>query len=191
MVTFVKIRSYVSSHTEIWGEQRFSACDFGKVAWPVIILVLVNHIVGCIYFMLIDTQGLWERHIAHLDPPIDEYTFSYTYGINMIHAHVSKANILSVEELMLCLIAPFGTLISAMAFGEITVVYQRLHLLEGQHSDDMAFSAEAMRILRVPVEMQKRVDQYFSYVHSSRDTFVLSKLMSSLNDPLLEKLRKN
>ncbi|KAL8453481.1 hypothetical protein Emag_001854 [Eimeria magna] len=122
--------------------------------------------------------------------PIDEYTFSYTYGINMIHAQVSKADILSVEELMLyCLVAPFGTLISAMAFGEITVLYQRLHLLEGQHSDDMAFSAEAMRILRVPPEMQKRVDQYFSYVHSSRDTFVLSKLMSSLNDPLLEELK--
>lgn len=48
-----------------------------------------------------------------------------------------------------------------MAFGEITVFYQRLNLLEGQHSDDMAFSTEAMRILRVPAEMQKRVDQYF------------------------------
>lgn len=28
-----------------------------------------------------------------------------------------------------------------------------------------------------------------SYVHSSRDTFALSKLMSSLNDPLLEELK--
>ena len=62
-----------------------------------------------------------------------------------------------------CIVAPFGTLISAMAFGEITVLYQRLNLLEGQHSDDMAFFAEAMRILRVPLELQKRVDQYFRY----------------------------
>ena len=29
----------------------------------------------------------------------------------------------------------------------------------------------------------------YRYVHSSRDTFALSKLMSSLNDPLLEELK--
>ena len=33
--------------------------------------------------------------------PIDEYAFSYTYGINLIHAQVAKADILCVEELIL------------------------------------------------------------------------------------------
>ncbi|OEH78924.1 hypothetical protein cyc_04332 [Cyclospora cayetanensis] len=187
------LAKYFRFHRLLWLPHcmdRIRRNPWFQVIWLVIVLVLVNHVVGCIYFMIIESQGLWDRHVAVLDPPIDEYTFSYTYGINMIHAQVAKADILSFEELLLyCIVAPVGTLISAMAFGEITVLYQRLNLLEGQHSDDMAFSLEAMRILRVPPEMQKRVDQYFRYVHSSRDTFALTKLMSSLNDPLLEELK--
>ncbi|CDI84908.1 hypothetical protein, conserved [Eimeria praecox] len=190
---FVMLAKCVRLHRMIWWPpctDRIRRVPWFQVIWLVLILVTVNHIVGCVFFLVIEAQDLWERHVALLDPPVDEYAFSYAYGINFIHGQISKADILSPNELVLyCIVAPFGTLISAMAFGEITVFYQRLNLLEGQHSDDMAFSTEAMRILRVPAEMQKRVDQYFRYVHSSRDTFALTKLMSSLNEPLLEELK--
>ncbi|CDJ34721.1 uncharacterized protein EMH_0067010 [Eimeria mitis] len=192
-VLFIMLAKYVRVHRIIWWPpctDRIRRVPWFQVIWLILILVAVNHIVGCVFFMLVEAQDLWERHVALLDPPVDEYAFSFAYGINFIHGQISKADILSPSELLLyCIVAPFGTLISAMAFGEITVFYQRLNLLEGQHSDDMAFSTEAMRILRVPAEMQKRVDQYFRYVHSSRDTFALTKLMSSLNEPLLEELK--
>ncbi|CDJ50358.1 hypothetical protein, conserved [Eimeria brunetti] len=190
---FVMLAKYVRLHRIIWWPpctDRIRRVPWFQVIWLIFILVTVNHLVGCVFFMVVEAQDLWERHVALLDPPVDEYAFSFAYGINFIHGQISKADILSPHELLLyCIVAPFGTLISAMAFGEITVFYQRLNLLEGQHSDDMAFSTEAMRILRVPAEMQKRVDQYFRYVHSSRDTFALTKLMSSLNEPLLEELK--
>ncbi|CDJ61868.1 hypothetical protein, conserved [Eimeria maxima] len=192
-ILLLMLAKYVRLHRTIWWPpctDRIRRVPWFQVIWLIFILVTVNHLVGCVFFMVVEAQDLWERHVALLDPPVDEYAFSYAYGINFIHGQISKADILSPEELILyCIVAPFGTLISAMAFGEITVFYQRLNLLEGQHSDDMAFSTEAMRILRVPAEMQKRVDQYFRYVHSSRDTFALTKLMSSLNEPLLEELK--
>lgn len=103
------------------------------------------------------------RSAEHLHPPLLRGADAATQNISGIRHDAKKPADPRISLLMLqyCIVAPFGTLISAMAFGEITVLYQRLNLLEGQHSDDMAFSAEAMRILRVPQEMQKRVDQYF------------------------------
>ncbi|KAL8434509.1 hypothetical protein Efla_000025 [Eimeria flavescens] len=96
--------------------ERIRRVPWFQVVWLVIILVLCNHIVGCIFFMLIEAQGLWERHIALLDheeqsikkpkkkaikPPMTNTHLVTLMEIKLVHAQVPKADVLSVEGLLL------------------------------------------------------------------------------------------
>lgn len=67
---FVMLAKFVRLHRIIWWPpctDRIRRVPWFQVIWLIFILVTVNHIVGCVFFIVIEAQDLWERHIALLD----------------------------------------------------------------------------------------------------------------------------
>jgi len=161
--------------------------------WLVVYILFFGHIVGCVWHAIVyaDSQALFtatstSNDIDRRDIPGKIYTASYKMGVYLLlgmdrDGLCQDSDILLLENTLLCFAAPFGALIHATIFGQISQLIAKSQSLERQHIEQKMAIEKAINTLALPDTLRLRIMSFILYqqIHRSHVTFTqLFQLLS-------------
>eukprot|EP00392_Amoebophrya_sp_AT5.2_P010909 g10976.t1 len=177
-----------SSHLE--AEYSISV-HIGRV---VIWVFLLGHVIGCLWFFLLESYGTTELHVNihdDISPPQSLgawYLFGLRDGVYILTGRVRPA--LSTGEMgLLAFWAPMGSFFFAIVSANCTVLLSRLDAVKRKHHEQMCFIRSAMKSLNLPEELRARIEKYHLFLAIHHNLNAYNSLFQGLSVQLFTELK--
>ena len=156
------------------------AANIANIVILLIIMVVVNHWISCLWFLMTKGEGGWveSRNLTELTWTEQYPETFYTTLMMVMGDSIEPAN--GGEYLLSSLIVVLGITMNATVFASIASYAAQISSDTAQHKNKMNQIQRSMKILRLPERLAQRIQQYYEYCWTRHRDFAAQTLLESL-----------